>query len=130
MIWARPLWIFGITVALAIGFAIATMAQNGDVEMSEEQVAEELVGKDYAAAVSKLGTPIKEDRFELSMTVHEFRVELLNIFDAATIKAHPPQIREVTWSLSKDQNLTLWFKQDKDDWQAVHHFFWHPDAEF
>lgn len=77
-----------------------------------------------------LGQPTMEEEFVLGPDVTEFRIELLNIYDAAKLKSDPPLIREATWSATDADNLTLWFSRDSGDWLAVHQMSWHPDTEF
>lgn len=101
--------------------------------METGSVATELLGKSVEDAQQKLGVPIRDDRFELGMDVMEFRIELTNLFDAARRTDNPPDIRELTWSMSADENLTLWFSHSEDaedDWRAIHFITWHPDDQF
>lgn len=119
--------------ALALMTAgIATGSPKGNIQMETDTISAELIGKPIGVAQQKLGKPIEEDQFKLGMAVLEFRVELLNFFDETRRSENPPQIREVTWSLSSQENLTLWFTQSdaSNDWCAIHSHMWHPDDQF
>jgi len=108
------------------------MAQSdeGDVDVSEQlnatADAETFVGKSYQEAEAALGTPTTEESFTMSTGLQEFRIELRNIFDPS----ETPEIREVTWRRSADENLTLWFADKDGTSTAVHYMVWHPDSEF
>ncbi|MDP5218775.1 hypothetical protein Q5Y75_16215 [Ruegeria sp. 2205SS24-7] len=99
--------------------------------METGSVTTEILGKSFDEVEQKLGDPIQEDRFELGVVVSEFRIELTNLFDETQRTQNPPNIREVTWSLSPDENLTIWFsKSEETDWRAIHVMSWHPDDQF
>lgn len=100
--------------------------------METGSMATELLGKSVNDVRQKLGDPIREEQFVLGTAVLEFRVELTNFFDEARRKNNPPDILEATWSLSPDENLTLWFSkpEDAEGWHALHFFTWHPDDQF
>ncbi|MFA3919913.1 hypothetical protein AB1E33_23535 [Ruegeria sp. 2012CJ15-1] len=90
-----------------------------------------LLGKSFDDVRQKLGEPIQEERFELGTVVSEFRIELTNLFNDTQRAENPPDIRESTWSLSPDENLTVWFSQsEQEDWRAIHVISWHPDDQF
>jgi hypothetical protein len=113
---------------------MGTVASNSneDIQMETVNVGEKLHGKSFDEVEQKLGTPSQEERFNLGMEVTEFRVELSNIFDADRRTENPPDIREATWSLSSEKNLTLWFTQASEggDWCVIHSIQWHPDDQF
>ena len=100
--------------------------------METNIVATELLGKSFDEAQQKLGEPFKQDQFALGTEVLEYRVELTNFFDETRRAENPPQIREAAWSLSAEENLTLWFSQPEgtEEWQVLHFLSWHPDDQF
>lgn len=100
--------------------------------METGSVAGEFLGKSFEDVQERLGAPIQEDRFTLGLDVLEFRIELTNFFDETRRRENPPDIREATWSLSPEENLTLWFTRPEDGsgWQALHFISWHPDDQF
>ncbi|WP_204325978.1 hypothetical protein [Sulfitobacter sediminilitoris] len=120
-------------VSLICATAVSTADNSkGGIQMETGRIGEEMIGKSFSEAEQKLGKPIREDRFELGTAVLEFRIELTNIFDEVRRAENPPDVREVTWSMSPEENLTLWFTQPKAgaDWFVVHSYVWHPDAQF
>ncbi len=123
-----------VTVAALTLATVDTLAGNSkeDTQMETGSLVEELFGKSIDEAQQKLGKPINEDRFELGLTVLEFRIELTNFFDEARRTENPPDIHEATWSLSSEENLTIWFTQSEagEDWRAIHSYVWHPDEQF
>lgn len=100
--------------------------------MEMVDLGKEFLGKSMDHAMGELGTPVAEDRFELGLSVLEFRIELTNLFDETRRTENPPEIREATWSVSAEQNLTLWFTRSEtgQDWQAIHFLAWHPNSQF
>ena len=99
--------------------------------METDSMAAEIVGKPYSDVQQQLGDPTSEETFELGLAVQEFRIELTNLFDESVRAENPPTIREATWAISSDQNLTVWFSQSDDEsWSAVHTLSWHPGDQF
>jgi hypothetical protein len=123
-----------VTFAALTCAAVDSAAGNSkeDMQMETGSLGEELLGKSIDEAQQKLGKPINEDQFELGIAVLEFRIELTNFFDEARRTENPPDIREATWSLAPEENLTLWFAQSEagEDWRAIHFYEWHPDEQF
>lgn len=94
-------------------------------------MSNEMVGKSFSSIRADMGYPSRDEQFALGETVSEFRIELTNLFDLATRSEDPPQIREATWHLSPEQNVTIWFSMSSSgDWQAIHTLMWHPDDQF
>ncbi|NIZ12344.1 hypothetical protein [Phaeobacter sp. HF9A] len=100
--------------------------------MESSSQGSELLGKSFADVRQKLGAPTAEDQFSLGPVVPEFRVELTNLFDDARRQDDPPDIREATWALSSEENLTVWFAQSNgaEDWNAIHSMSWAPGDQF
>ncbi|WP_299148567.1 hypothetical protein [uncultured Tateyamaria sp.] len=120
-------------LALAgLAWIAATLVQGNEGEthvnkqIERDAPVEAFVGIDQEGARDLLGVALREETFTMSPGVPEFRIELRNIFDAD----QTPDIREVTWARSSEENLTLWFAQNDGVWRAVHGMSWHPGAEF
>ncbi|WP_171178404.1 hypothetical protein [Ruegeria sp. HKCCD8929] len=122
-------------VAMAAIAAGCTQAQttqqdNGDDTMTEPEIVMELITQDYEAAVAKLGPPATQEDFRLSRGETEFRIELLNYYTEAQLRDAPPLMREATWTLSPESNLTIWFAKRNGAWPFLHYQSWHPEDDF
>ncbi len=123
-------------IALMVSCTLSTGARNaagnstGDMQMNKDIAGEELLDKTFDEVLELLGPPAKQEQFALGPHVMEFRVGLKNFFDEARLKSDPPDIREATWLLSSESNLTLWFTRREEDWRVLHHLSWHPDDLF
>ncbi len=94
--------------------------------MSAEPDTETYLGQSFEAAEAGLGPPASRETFTMHPGVHEFRIELRNIFKAS----ETPEILEATWAQTPQQNLTLWFAEQDGTWRAILARAWHPDDEF
>lgn len=123
--------IVALVVAVTIyAGTLATADPEEEAQMETKAVAEDYTGKTMEEVQDALGQPVRQDRFELGLVVPEFRVELTNYFDETRRRNDPPQVQEMTWSLSPEQNLTVWFTAPEGAWTALHQLSWHPDDQF
>ena len=60
----------------------------------------------------------------------EFRIGLLNIFKQDEIKQRKIKITEITWQINAEENLTVWYHLQKDQWLPIDHYIWHKDSLF
>jgi len=116
--------------AIGLGTVLAAGNSKGEMQMETDIVAQELLGKTFDEILGQLGPPVREKRFMLGPAVPEFRIELKKFFDDNRRESNPPEVREVTWSLSPDENLTIWFTRPEEDWRALHYLSWHPGDPF
>lgn len=125
--------IFAITLMAVSGSACTATSDDktGDTKVAgQTEDTSQMSGMSYDDAVTRLGQPAKEETFTLTPGVYEFRIELLNFYDSARLERDPPEVREVTWSVSASENLTLWFVRDDGEWRVLHQSRWDPDSEF
>jgi hypothetical protein len=89
---------------------------------------------DLPTALLELGEPLYQEKFN-TLSLPEFRVELLNIFPAK----EDIWIEEATWDASETRGvsdegvdrLTIWYAQtDGVHWKPVHFLRWDKNTEF
>ena len=78
----------------------------------------------------ELGQATTETEFEMTESLREFRIELLNILPQSDPKNKGVLIKEMTWTGLDDGNKTIWFQKIDGEWKAIHEMTWHPDTEF
>lgn len=61
--------------------------------------------------------------------ISEFRIELLNHFSKKELKL-PILIKEITFEITNENNLTIWYKFDKNRWIYIISAEWSKDSEF
>ncbi|MDR2910714.1 MAG: hypothetical protein LBV47_05045 [Bacteroidales bacterium] len=76
------------------------------------------------------GTPVENDTFLLNLGVHEFRVELYNIFRPKYLETHEVYINENTWKIDSIYNFTVWYHMDNDSLLPVDSCRWDIYTEF
>ena len=101
-----------------------------EAEMTEMPSETDLKSMSRDEALQRFGEPAARDEFDLSQDVPEFRIELLNLYSSDEIKNGPPRISEVTWALSPQKNLTIWYDRKNGGWAAVHYLEWQPGDDF
>lgn len=62
--------------------------------------------------------------------ISEFRIELLNIFSEKGIQEKDILIKEVTWQIDKNNNLTIWYKRENKKWKPLKNFIYNKDTNF
>ena len=62
--------------------------------------------------------------------ISEFRIELLNIFSEKEIQEKDILIKEVTWQIDKNNNLTIWYKRENKKWKPLKFFIYNKDTNF
>ena len=82
------------------------------------------------AISTDLGPANEETEFAMTESLHEFRVELLNILPQSDPKNRGIVIREMTWTGLEDGNKTIWLQKIDGEWKAIHEMTWQPDTEF
>ncbi|ASF43490.1 hypothetical protein CBG49_10625 [Capnocytophaga endodontalis] len=63
-------------------------------------------------------------------SISEFRIELLNIFSEKEIQEKDILIKEVTWQIDKNNNLTIWYKRENKKWKPLKFFIYNKDTNF
>jgi hypothetical protein len=82
-------------------------------------------------AKRRLGDPKEETEFEMTNAVGEFRIELLNHFSEEELARQPrPLIKEVTWNVEREKDITVWYRKRGDQWEFVHQLEYQPTDEF
>jgi hypothetical protein len=122
-----------VLAAVAIGGAVLVNAEGEAIvseNMNEQASAQSFVGKAISQAKDQLGAPASEESFEMSPGVSEFRIELRNHFSEEDLAGGGPELREVTWAVSGDENLTVWFQEQDGQWLGVHEMRWPSGADF
>lgn len=105
-------YIHTLLIAALVSMAV-TLFQH--VEASSRMTApprlsaEDLRNKTLEQMTALYGTPDTVE-FTLGGNVNEFRIPLLNRFDAAEIESDRIVLLEATFSLDADNNLTVWFR--------------------
>lgn len=77
--------------------------------------------------------PIATETFILGKEggiITEFRVGLLDIFKADEIKKNNITIKEMTWKINTEQNLTVWYQEKNTQWIPIDHLIWDNNTEF
>jgi hypothetical protein len=99
--------------------------------VAETRDYSELKSLTLQEAKQRLGDPKEEAEFELTNAVGEFRIELLNHFSEDELAQKPrPLIKEVTWHVEGEKDITLWYRKSGNQWEYVHQLEYHPTDEF
>ena len=81
---------------------------------------------DQSTPSNQTGTLIDSEEFVLTVGLSEFRIELKNFYTDAEIEATPITIKEETWSIDSEHNITKWYQEDV----LIHQMEWSPGDEF
>ncbi|WP_128330773.1 hypothetical protein [Apibacter sp. HY039] len=77
--------------------------------------------------------PLRDDTFILGKeegAINEFRSGLSNHFKQKDIENKNIWIREITWSASEKDNLTVWYHKQNGRWSSIAHTTYSKEAEF
>ena len=81
-------------------------------------------------AIDKYGKPESRTLLNTSEDItSEFRIELRNFYSETELE-EGIAIEELTWSLDKDNNITIWYENRADKWVPKHHLIWDKQSEF
>jgi len=97
-----------------------TSCQNVSAETKQTQ----------EVVMTELGQATEETEFEMTETLHEFRIELLNILPQSDPKNRGVLIKEMTWTGLDVGNKTIWSQKIDGEWKAIHEMTWQPYTEF
>lgn len=96
----------------------------------EEVITEEKLKKTTLAESSvKFGNPANERNFMFGEDSSEFTISLRNHYTEKELLSKSIPIKEMTWKLDKDNNITAWFRSDKQD-KPIEVYIWNKDSEF
>ncbi len=76
------------------------------------------------------GAPIAQEIFIMDGSLPEFRGNLEHYISKEEYTKDSISIKEVTWRINKDDNVTIWYQQRENNWKAVDVFNWNKNAEF
>jgi len=134
---ALPLWALSASCDEAqhetrIGNASAEQTQNtqSSSTMKDSITPENLKKLSLADAIKKYGTPEDQDSFVIDAHLPEFRIELYNYYKEQDYKGKNVKMKEATWPLNENKNVTAWYPDKGADTVPVHVLVWEKDAEF
>ena len=86
---------------------------------------EQILSWDYDQALVKTGKLISQDSFPAS-EISRFSIELYNFLprDSKVL------IKELTFEIKADTNLTVWYIEKEKKWQPLHYIKWHKYSQF
>jgi len=76
------------------------------------------------------GEPLVQEIFLMDGSLPEFRGNLEHYISKEEYTKDSISIKEVTWRINKDDNVTIWYQQRENNWKAVDVFNWNKNAEF
>lgn len=121
-------WLLVSAVAvLMTAVSAITLSKGGVMEQFDPS---SLTGASEAEAYARFGQPSEVGEFVLETNLREFRIELFNHFTPDEIAAENILIRELTWTTTDQQAMTLWLTFFGDKWKVVHGLIWRQDADF
>lgn len=98
--------------------------------MNEEVITKEKLKKTTLVEVSKkFSNPITQRNFMFGEDTSEFTISLRNHFTKKELLSKSIPIKEITWRLDKDNNITVWYRSDKPE-KPIDVYVWNKDAEF
>ncbi len=78
----------------------------------------------------KLGEPIAQETFIMDGSLPEFRGNLEHYISKEEYTKDSISIKEVTWSVNRDDNVTIWYQQKENIWKAIDAYNWSKNTEF
>lgn len=108
---------------------IANTKTKSKMEIKEVITEEKLKKTTFTEASGKFGKPMNERNFMFGEDSSEFTISLRNHFTEKELLSKTIPIKEVTWKLDKDNNITAWYRSDKKD-KPIEVYVWNKDAEF
>jgi hypothetical protein len=81
-------------------------------------------------AIAKFSKPLKDEYFNLSEPLPEFRVEIYNTVPEKNRHSAAMKFRELTWVYDKSHNITVWYQAKQNQWVFVNFRIWPNDAVF
>ena len=97
---------------------------------AQEDITQEKLKKATKKEASKnFGNPATERKFMLGEDSSEFTISLRNYFTKEQLLSKSIPITEITWKLDKVNNITAWYRSDKQD-KPIDVYVWNKDAEF
>ena len=86
---------------------------------------EDILSLDYDMALAILGEPISRKSFPAT-EISKFSVGVRRYLPADTVL----QIRELTFEVKADTNLTIWYQEKGKKWQPIHFMRWNKNMQF
>lgn len=120
---------FLITVWLLLGF-ISCHSHEGNKNTSMQKLRSKVPISYLPGELDQLYSPLRQDTFILSEGHDEFRAPIEDLFSDEERRAHRTQILEYTWSMNKDNLLTVWYLPLQDSLKVLGKFSYPRDAVF
>lgn len=86
-------------------------------------------GQSRQAVKSRLGKPIRIDKYTMSQAVGEMRAPLFKTYPTSNPANANVLIEESSWK-DGDYWITLWFHQVNGQWIVLDSCRWHKDVKF
>lgn len=81
-------------------------------------------------ATDSYGEPNNRESFNTKMEdITEFRIELRNLYSEEELK-NGVTFEELTWEKDSNNNVTIWYVKEGNNWTPKHYLIWDKHAEF